>query len=120
MTVVFLNLPEQQEDDPLWKEIEAVTRVRRYHSTTLGELLERGRDADVLVSTTLPLRREVLDYLPRVKHVIVPAHAAGRLVERDIAEQLQVEVHALPNRDGEFPALEDVLDVLRGIAGPGG
>lgn len=96
MRVLVLDCPRSCIDAPGWSAVEDSVRVDRYPSTTLFELLERGRLADVLVSFAFPLRREVLDYVTRPHLILVPEGARSRLVEERIARQLGLEVAEFP------------------------
>jgi glycerate dehydrogenase len=44
-----------------------------YGRTTAGELVERGRDADILVVNKVSVRREAIERLPRLKMIAVAA-----------------------------------------------
>lgn len=102
-TVVVLDCPEELLDHPHWDAVPVDVVVRRYATTNLMELLERGRPADILVTAVLPLRREVLDYITRPKHILVPAARGEALVEGPIAQQLGLRVHQIAGdwEDGE-------------------
>ena len=118
MTVVFLDYSEESAASTLWQELERVVSVKRYHHTSLPELLERGRSADILVTTQLPLRREVLDYMTRPQHILVPLDRMSQMVELQIAAQLGIAVHGIPAdpRDSE-PFLGAVAREIHVIAG---
>jgi hypothetical protein len=94
MKTIILDYPSVSSGCTDWSSLEAHGPVERYRSTTLPELLQRGRTADVLVSWSVPFRREVLDYLTRPKMICVPE--GTHLVEEDIAEQLGVRVVRFP------------------------
>jgi hypothetical protein len=114
LTVVVLDCPEDLLNHPHWDMAPSTVIIRRYAATNLMELLERGRPADILVTTALPLRREVLDYITRPKHILVPAARADMLVEGAIARQLGLQVHPV-NGDWEDGALF-VRTLIAGIA----
>ena len=92
MQTIILDCPEECDHNAPWAAFDALGPVRRYRSTTLTELLERGRSADVLVSLSFPLRREVLDYLTRPKLIAVPQGRRADLVELSVAQQLGIVV----------------------------
>lgn len=115
MHAVFLDEHHEWAGHPGWKTLAAVPEltVERHTATTLPQLLERGRRADILVTTVLPLRREVLDYLTRPQHIVVPAGREAALVELPIAEQLGISVHPA----GEPQDLPAIVQQIIAIAG---
>lgn len=92
MHVVFLDYPASCLTDPGWEKLRSVVSLDRYRETQVLDLLPRCRSADVLVTTTIPLRREILDYVTRPRTIIVPAGSEARLVELPIAAQLGIRV----------------------------
>lgn len=109
MIVVILDQPDPATDSAGWARLAERYAVRRWPSSSLFELLDRGREADVLVTFGTPLRREVLDYVTRPR-LIVTAPEADRLVEMEIAAQLGLPVRELAGT-ADWPAeLADVLE----------
>lgn len=105
MRIVVLDSPAECEHDQsvpsLWLPLKQFGSLARYDATPFPELIERARHADVVVSFTVPLRREVLDYVTRVATIAVPADRQHELVEMPIAEQLGIRVIPLPHRPNE-------------------
>lgn len=97
MTVVVLDVPEDVDlaavrDADAWRLLPDGTDLRIHATTSFPELLERIRDADIVVTTRMPLRREILDYATRPRRILVPSGEEDTLVERAIASQLGLEV----------------------------
>ena len=92
MHIVVLDCPPHCLDSSAWEGLAGGGRVSRYEGTSFTDLIERAADATVIVTTRLPLRREVLDYLTRLETVAVPRGRADSLVETSIARQLGVRV----------------------------
>ncbi len=92
MRTIILDCPSVSAVCENWNALEIFGQVERYASTTLAELLQRGRTADVVVSWNVPFRREVLDYLTRPRFIFVPEHRMQTLVEGEIAAQLGIRV----------------------------
>ncbi|MCG8478085.1 MAG: hypothetical protein MI724_03245 [Spirochaetales bacterium] len=92
MHIVVLDCPPHCLDSPAWDGLAGGGRVSRYSGTTFTDLIGRAVDATVIVTTELPLRREVLDYLTRLETVAVPSGRAYGLVETTIARQLGIRV----------------------------
>lgn len=80
------------------------------------DLADRCRHADLIVTTAIPLRREILDYVTRPKHIVAPLNSVDRLVERAIAAQLEIQVHAVDADPADWRAFrEAVLSLVSGI-----
>ena len=92
MHIVVLDCPPGCLDSQSWEMLAGDALVSRYSGTTFADLIERAVDATIVVTATLPLRREVLDYLTRLKTVAVPRGRAADLVETAIAQQLGIHV----------------------------
>ena len=78
--------------------------IFEYTETVFMDLADRCRHADVIVTRVMPLRREILDYVTRPRHIIVPRQHAQHLVEHDIAEQLEIQVHAVESDPSDWPS----------------
>ena len=115
MKTVVLDYPTDTEQCATWIDLERVTMVERYSRTTLPELLERARTADVLVTWEMPLRREVLDYITRPRVIIVPHGRRDALVELPIATQLGLSVYEFAHDpDVTCSWITSVADLLAG------
>ena len=70
--------------------------LRVFARSDLAQLMERLAYAEVVISFSTPIRRELLDYLPRLRVVVLAQLTsqppAASLVERPIAAQLGVHV----------------------------
>ncbi len=119
MHIVVLDCPPECLDSYAWDRQAGDARVSRYSGTTFADLIERAVDATVIVTTGLPLRREVLDYLTRLETVAIPRGRADELVEIAIARQLGIRVVEFdppPSEEAERCAWIDSL--YRAIAEP--
>lgn len=87
--------------------------IHEYPETVFMDLADRCRHADVLVTRVMPLRREILDYVTRPRHIIVPAQDAERLVEGEIAGQLEIQVHLVDSDPSDWPSFKtEVLSIV--------
>jgi hypothetical protein len=113
MQIVILDYPKSCESAQWWAPLEELGSMRRFAGTTLPELLERARTADVLVTHGFPFRREILDYLTRPHTILVPSGRIDELVEVPIARQLGIVVAEF--EVGEEPCgwIRSVAEVLR-------
>ncbi len=92
MRIVLLDAPADVDDCAVWETVNRLGTVERHRSTTLPELLDRARTADVLISWEVPFRRAVLDYMTRPRAIVVPAGRVEVLVDGEAARQLGIRV----------------------------
>ena len=107
MTVVVLDLPDNVDEAAIrradaWSRLAPGTELRLHTTTRFPDLLERIRDADIVVTIRMPLRREILDYATRPRLILVPAGEEDRLVEGAIASQLGLGVRGFPAPTAEL------------------
>ncbi|MFP4151326.1 MAG: hypothetical protein ACOC2V_03265 [Alkalispirochaeta sp.] len=101
MKILVLDYPRVDEHCTEWERLSRCGTVTRYTGTTLPQLLERGRAAEVIITWSFPVRREILDYLTSVRTIIVPGNRRDELVETVIAEQLGITVLTVTGTAGE-------------------
>lgn len=112
MHIVFL---ESAERAPKRYSLQGVD-ITEYPETGFMDLADRCRHADLIVTTVIPLRREILDYVTRPKHIAAPLNSVDRLVERAIAAQLEIQVHAVDADPADWTTFrEAVLALVSGI-----
>ena len=99
MHIVVLDYAEECETSTCWEALSAVGTVTRFRRTTLPQLLERARTADVLITQQFPFRREILDYITRPRIILVPADQLETLVETTITTQLGIRVAGFADED---------------------
>jgi phosphoglycerate dehydrogenase-like enzyme len=116
MQIVILDYPEMCESAPCWDSLEALGSVKRFRETSLPQLLERARTADILVTRGFPFRREVLDYLTRPRIILVPRARMERLVEVPIARQLGILVAGFEEDDDPCGWIRSAAETLRSHA----
>ncbi|MFP4508736.1 MAG: hypothetical protein ACLFNQ_01255 [Spirochaetaceae bacterium] len=108
MHVVFLESSERVSTRYTRQGVD----VTEYPETTFLQLADRCRHADVIVTTAIPLRREILDYVTRPKHIIAPQHSVERLVERAIAAQLEIQIHTVDADPLDWSAFREAVLAL--------
>lgn len=99
MQIVVLDYPKDCDSPSHWEALEAWGSVTRFSQTSLPQLLERARPADVLITRHFPFRREVLDYLTRPWIILVPSGQREDLVELPIARQLGIAIVGFEEND---------------------
>lgn len=112
MHIVVLDYPETCDSASSWDALHAVGTVTRFRSTTLPELLERARTADVLITQRFPFRREILDYVTRPRIIMVPANQLETLVETSITTQLGIDVIGFPDENPPCGWIRAAADAL--------
>lgn len=112
MRIIVLDYPKCNATAP-WDELEALGTVKRFSQTTLPELLERARSADVLITHSFPFRREVLDYLTHPRIILVPAQRMDELVELPIARQLGIVIAGFSTDDPPCGWIGSAAEKLR-------
>lgn len=113
MRIVVLDYPETVARCDAWKRLSHLGSVDRYRNSTLPEVLERARTADVLVTWRFPFRRDILDYITRPRLIFVPQSSVETLVERPIADQLGIMVRGFIDEPSD-PCLsvEEIAETL--------
>lgn len=69
MKIVILDGYTENPGDLSWDFMNAYGEVTIYDRTPQEKILERAADADILVLNKTPLRREVIEQLPKLKFV---------------------------------------------------
>ncbi|MBQ5950724.1 MAG: D-2-hydroxyacid dehydrogenase [Lachnospiraceae bacterium] len=75
MKIVILDGYTENPGDLSWKGIEAFGELQVYDRSTEGEeqVIERSKDADILVTNKTPITRAVIDACPNLKLITVLA-----------------------------------------------
>lgn len=73
MKIVVIDGYTLNGGDLDWKAIEAFGSVMVYDRTPVPQLIERCRDADIVITNKTPFSRETLTQLPRLKLIAVTA-----------------------------------------------
>ncbi|NNC68333.1 MAG: D-2-hydroxyacid dehydrogenase [Gammaproteobacteria bacterium] len=73
MNIVFLDGKTVNPGDLSWKELESLGRFTVYPESSRSEGIERGRDADIILSNKFIIDAEVLSHWPKVKFICITA-----------------------------------------------
>ena len=73
MKIVYLDSHTLNPGDLDWAPIRSLGDVTFYDRTSPGELLERARDAEIVLVNKVKLNRETLDQLPQLRYIGVTA-----------------------------------------------
>src|SRR5262245_58860512 len=81
--------------DLSWKALEALGECTFYERTAPDELAERVREADIVLTNKVPLRRELLVALKRLRYIGVTA-TGYNIVDTDAARECGIVVTNVP------------------------
>ncbi|HZG76156.1 MAG TPA: D-2-hydroxyacid dehydrogenase [Paenibacillus sp.] len=73
MNIVVVDGYTLNPGDLSWEKLEAMGTLTVYDRTSPSELLERAKEADILLTNKVPLTEETLQELPRLKYIGVTA-----------------------------------------------
>ncbi len=112
MIIVLLDSQSLYRKCPGWNDLASLGVLYGYETSTLDELIHRGADASVMLTNRTPLRREVLDYLSRMR-LVINLSPDPALVEERIAQDLGIACRHLPPHQ---TACESIAAAAREVA----
>jgi glycerate dehydrogenase len=95
MRIVVLDGHTLNPGDNPWTELETLGEVEVHESTPPEKVVERSRDADILVINKVKVPREVLERLPSLKMISVTATGFD-CVDKDAARERGIPVCNVP------------------------
>lgn len=134
MKIVILDGYTTNPDDLSWEGLEEIGELMVYDRTTPKETVERAKDADIVLTNKVCLRRQEIEQLPRLKYIgvlatgynvvdleaanehgivvtNVPAYSTNSVAQMVFAHLLTVtnrtEHYAILNRDGKWSSSPD-------------
>lgn len=87
MKIVILDGFTLNPGDLSWNEFEALGEVIVYDRTSKDEILERSKDAEILITNKTPIDKELIHNLPKLKYVGVLATGYNVVDIRAAAER---------------------------------
>ena len=69
MKIVVLDGYTENPGDLSWDCIENLVELTVYPRTAPDQIIERGKDADILIVNKVAITRELLEHLPNLKFV---------------------------------------------------
>jgi len=73
MKIVALDGETLNPGDLSWEEFEKLGEITVYERTPMDQILERSKDADILLTNKTPIREEVIAKFPRLRYIGVMA-----------------------------------------------
>ena len=134
MKIVILDGYTAQPDDLSWEALEEIGELTVYDRTSPKETVERAKDADIVLTNKVCLRRPEIEQLPKLKYIgvlatgynvvdieaasehgivvtNVPAYSTESVAQMVFAHLLtitnRVEHYTMKNRDGAWTACPD-------------
>src|SRR5687768_3172556 len=95
MQIVITDGYTLNSGDLSWESLEAVGKVMVYDRTPPGLIVERCKDADIILTNKVPLDRTTLGALPKLKCVSVLA-TGYNLIDTAAAKEKRIVVSNVP------------------------
>lgn len=95
MKIVILDAYTSNPGDLSWEKFEQLGEIYVYERTARDEILERCKDADIILNNKVILDREILEQLPRLKYIGILA-TGYNIVDIKAATELGITVCNVP------------------------
>lgn len=95
MKIVILDGYTTNPDDLSWEGLEEIGELMVYDRTTPKETVERAKDADIVLTNKVCLRRQEIEQLPRLKYIGVLA-TGYNVVDLEAANEYGIVVTNVP------------------------
>src|SRR5436190_1608413 len=95
-SIVVLDGHSLNPGDLSWQGLEALGQCTVYERTPPEQLAERVRDADVVLTNKVPLRRELMSGQLRLKYIGVTA-TGYNIIDVDAAREFGIVVTNVPS-----------------------
>jgi glycerate dehydrogenase len=95
MKIVVLDGYTLNPGDLTWSGFESLGDFTCYHRTSKDEIIERAKDADIIITNKTPLRKETLEKLPKCKYIGVLATGYD-VVDYNFAKEINIPVCNIP------------------------
>jgi len=94
-TIVFLDFYDLNPGDLDMKPFEGLGKIICYGATEANKVVERSKEADIIVSNKVVINQNVLQQLPRLKMICVSATGYNE-VDIDVCRQRGIIVSNAP------------------------
>lgn len=96
MKIVILDGYTTDEGQPCWSKLEKLGQVVYYERTPADKVVERAKDAEILISNKVILSKDVLSQLGKLKYIGLLS-TGYNVVDLDYAKQRNIPVCNVPN-----------------------
>lgn len=95
MKITVLDGHTLNPGDNPWTEIESLGELTVYPRTTIDQIVERAKDADIILTNKCPLSAETLAQLPKLKFIAVLA-TGYNIIDTAYTSQHHIPVSNVP------------------------
>lgn len=95
MKIVVLDGYTTTGEDLSWKEFEGLGEFVYYDRTSPEELIERAKDAEIIIDNKVILDRQVLEQLPKLKYICLLS-TGFNVVDLEYAKSRNIPVTNIP------------------------
>lgn len=95
MKIVILDGYTSNPGDLNWDGIEQLGECTIYDRTRKDEVLERAKDADIILTNKVPFKKETIDALPNLKYIGVMA-TGYNIIDTEAAKERGIIVTNIP------------------------
>lgn len=96
LSIVILDGYTANPGDLSWTPLETIGKLTIYDRTSPEEVLERCKDADILITNKVILNKELMQKCPKLKYIGVSA-TGYNVVDLDAAKELGIVVTNVPS-----------------------
>ena len=96
MKIVVLDGYAINNGDITWNDFEQLGDFKVYPRTSKEDIIERAKDAEMILLNKVPMKEETLLQLPKLKYIGVLA-TGFNIVDVDAAKRLGIAVTNIPN-----------------------
>ena len=113
MKIVILDGYTANPGDLSWKALEEMGALTVYERTKPEETIDRAKDAEVVLTNKVLLKRQEIEQLPKLRYIVtnVPAYSTLSVAQMVFSHLLTVTNHtehyACQNREGKWTASPD-------------
>ncbi|MBO9571536.1 MAG: D-2-hydroxyacid dehydrogenase [Chitinophagaceae bacterium] len=95
MKIVVLDGYTLNPGDLSWNELNKMGDVKIYDRTAPGEIVERSKDAEIIFTNKVPVSKETIAQLPKLKYIGVLA-TGYNIIDTEAAKQKNIVVANVP------------------------
>ena len=111
MKIVVLDGYAINNGDITWNDFEQLGDFKVYPRTSKEDIIERAKDAEMILLNKVPMKEETLLQLPKLKYIGVLA-TGFNIVDVDAAKRLGIAVTNIPNYSTDSVAQTTFAHIL--------
>lgn len=111
MKIVVLDGYTANPGDLDWSVLESIAELHVYERTSPSQIIERAKDAEVILTNKVPIGKDLMDILTRLKYIGVLATGYS-IIDLDYAKILGIRVTNIPDYSTESVAQHSIALIL--------